>query len=171
MHQTEDEYEVQYSTVTSQPQICTAVESHLSTLRELRSPQHVLPRSHKTCFCCLMRMPDKLLTCGHTLCNICVRIFGGKQGGQAHTFKILECPICGAENRTGPFSLLPPTAGTRILTIDGGGIRGVIPLVMLQCLESELASLGLPLTHYFDVVGGTSSGTHTHPGDDLKDSM
>jgi len=57
----------------------------------------------------------------------------------------------------------PPTYGNlvTILSIDGGGIRGIIPAVVLTFLESELQKLDgeeARLADYFDVVAGTSTG-------------
>jgi len=53
-------------------------------------------------------------------------------------------------------------AKVRILSIDGGGIRGIIPGVILAALEAELAKQsGNPdakLVDYFDFVAGTSTG-------------
>jgi predicted acylesterase/phospholipase RssA len=51
----------------------------------------------------------------------------------------------------------------RILALDGGGIRGLITLGVLERLESELADrLGrgpeFRLSDYFDLIGGTSTG-------------
>ncbi|KAK1433047.1 hypothetical protein QVD17_09953 [Tagetes erecta] len=59
--------------------------------------------------------------------------------------------------------LLPPNSGEliTILNIDGGGIRGVIPGVILEYLESQLQALDGPnarLADYFDVISGTSTG-------------
>ncbi|PON43969.1 Patatin-related protein [Parasponia andersonii] len=48
-----------------------------------------------------------------------------------------------------------------ILSIDGGGIRGMIPGVILATLESELQKLDgkdARLADYFDVISGTSTG-------------
>ncbi|KAL2641629.1 hypothetical protein R1flu_009216 [Riccia fluitans] len=55
------------------------------------------------------------------------------------------------------------TAGRRltILSMDGGGVRGVIPSVWLEYLESELQKLdgeGARIADYFDVIAGTSTG-------------
>jgi uncharacterized protein len=44
---------------------------------------------------------------------------------------------------------------TRILSIDGGGIRGVIPAMVLAAIERET---GKPIAKLFDVVAGTSTG-------------
>ncbi|KAJ4845391.1 hypothetical protein Tsubulata_010570, partial [Turnera subulata] len=59
--------------------------------------------------------------------------------------------------------LQAPTFGTliTILSIDGGGIRGLIPGTILAFLESELQKLDgedARLADYFDVVAGTSTG-------------
>ncbi|XP_065619925.1 patatin-like protein 2 isoform X2 [Quercus suber] len=48
-----------------------------------------------------------------------------------------------------------------VLTIDGGGIRGIIPSVLLGFLESKLQELDGPkarIANYFDIIGGTSTG-------------
>jgi patatin-like phospholipase/acyl hydrolase len=47
-----------------------------------------------------------------------------------------------------------------ILSIDGGGIRGLIPAIVLAELEKRLAALGKnePLHRYFDLIAGTSTG-------------
>jgi len=42
-----------------------------------------------------------------------------------------------------------------ILSIDGGGIRGIIPLACLVRLEAQL---GQPCRQFFDMVAGTSTG-------------
>ena len=42
----------------------------------------------------------------------------------------------------------------RILTIDGGGVRGIIPATLLAALES---ATGRPTRETFEFVAGTSS--------------
>ncbi|HKK73083.1 MAG TPA: patatin-like phospholipase family protein, partial [Candidatus Krumholzibacteria bacterium] len=49
-----------------------------------------------------------------------------------------------------------PTPPKRILSLDGGGIRGVLSLQILRRLE-EL--FGSPLSDSFDLIGGTSTGS------------
>lgn len=64
----------------------------------------------------------------------------------------------------GPKSpLQAPTYGNliTILSIDGGGIRGIIPGIILEFLESQLQELDgkeARLADYFDVISGTSTG-------------
>ena len=55
----------------------------------------------------------------------------------------------------------PPTAGVRLLSIDGGGVRGVLPLQALENLEAtlnRLTGLSGPIQEHFDLALGTSSG-------------
>lgn len=48
----------------------------------------------------------------------------------------------------------------KILSIDGGGIRGILPARILCELEEELTRKGAPseLNQYFDLICGTSTG-------------
>ena len=43
----------------------------------------------------------------------------------------------------------------RILSIDGGGVRGLIPGVVLCEIEKRM---GKPLSDCFDLIAGTSAG-------------
>nr|GMD84893.1 patatin-like protein 2 [Ipomoea batatas] len=59
--------------------------------------------------------------------------------------------------------LQPPSYGRLItvLSIDGGGIRGIIPATILEYLESQLQErdgVDARLADYFDVIAGTSTG-------------
>ncbi|KAK9670400.1 hypothetical protein RND81_13G199500 [Saponaria officinalis] len=50
---------------------------------------------------------------------------------------------------------------TTILSIDGGGVRGIIPAIILAFLEEKLQELDgeeARLADYFDVIAGTSTG-------------
>ncbi|KAL6851864.1 hypothetical protein ACP4OV_020049 [Aristida adscensionis] len=58
----------------------------------------------------------------------------------------------------------PPPARGRLITvlsIDGGGIRGLIPATIIECLEAKLQEIDGPdarIADYFDVIAGTSTG-------------
>jgi hypothetical protein len=54
-----------------------------------------------------------------------------------------------------PKTRVPPHRPIRILAIDGGGVKALIPLKVLQFIEEYT---GKPVTELFDLVAGTSSG-------------
>ncbi|KAG6407727.1 hypothetical protein SASPL_130724 [Salvia splendens] len=52
-----------------------------------------------------------------------------------------------------------------VLSIDGGGIKGILPAVILERLESQLQELDgkeARIADYFDVIAGTSTGGLKH---------
>jgi patatin-like phospholipase/acyl hydrolase len=58
-------------------------------------------------------------------------------------------------------NLKPPTAGIRMLSVDGGGVKGVIVLQALIELEDaicELIGFRIPIQQNFNMAFGTSSG-------------
>ncbi|WVZ69495.1 hypothetical protein U9M48_018270 [Paspalum notatum var. saurae] len=95
-------------------------------------------------------------------------------------------PVCAGERDTNGLTLLNPVARrallnrgastlatpktpspaygsiVTVLSIDGGGVRGIIPATILAFLEEKLQDLdGRPdarIADYFDVVAGTSTG-------------
>ncbi|XP_030444508.2 patatin-like protein 1 [Syzygium oleosum] len=67
------------------------------------------------------------------------------------------------ERQASSLKIQPPRYGEliTILSIDGGGVRGIIPGVILDYLEAQLQELdgeGARLADYFDVIAGTSTG-------------
>src|SRR5215216_3078305 len=71
----------------------------------------------------------------------------------------------------------PPNDKFRILSIDGGGMRGLIPARVIENLEKRLQAEAGPdarVTDYFHMFAGTSTGglvalsltVPTHPGGD-----
>ncbi|XP_075523891.1 patatin-like protein 2 [Primulina tabacum] len=67
------------------------------------------------------------------------------------------------EDSTQLFQIQRSVSGNlvRILSIDGGGVRGIIPGVILEFLESQLQKLDgedARIADYFDVIAGTSTG-------------
>lgn len=45
----------------------------------------------------------------------------------------------------------------KILSIDGGGIKGILPAAILREIEAEFC-MGKPIGNYFDMFAGTSTG-------------
>ena len=55
----------------------------------------------------------------------------------------------------------------RVLSLDGGGIRGIIPALVVAHLERKL---GAPASELFDLIVGTSTGGFLDLGLALQDS-
>ncbi|KAL6594063.1 hypothetical protein ACP70R_048964 [Stipagrostis hirtigluma subsp. patula] len=73
------------------------------------------------------------------------------------------CNSCSTRAMAGSVVGEPVAPGRRVtvLTMDGGGIRGVIPGTILAFLEARLQELDGPdarLADYFDCIAGTSTG-------------
>lgn len=84
----------------------------------------------------------------------CVRIFGQALPGFGYRYSIQTCILCQAGSVI--VSLKPPTAGYRILSIDRGGPRGVMPLEFIGLTQNLVCDC--PVQDLFDGVWGTSSG-------------
>lgn len=104
-----------------------------------------------------MALPEHPLPCGHIICTPCLQSMGKEQGKTA--INITQCPL-EHENNTWPSWLIPVKpleAGTRILVLDGGGIRGIAELEALRQLEALLGGR-IPVQAFFDLIVGTSAG-------------
>ncbi|KAM3448970.1 hypothetical protein NHJ6243_010036, partial [Beauveria neobassiana] len=119
-----------------------------------------LPSSEGTCFACLQQRPQQCLPCGHWLCQVCVRTFYDASLDDPWLYNVGSCVVCGLGTDEFRIRIKPDTADARILSIDGGGIRGRGPLEFLRVLE-EMIDLPVPVQRHFDVVFGTSSGAMT----------
>ncbi|KAF2812825.1 FabD/lysophospholipase-like protein [Mytilinidion resinicola] len=115
-------------------------------------------KTTKSCLFCCLRVPQHMLSCGHAICDTCVRIFGDLDQGKEYNYTIAACILCGTTPKPGALKvrIKPPTAGTRVLSIDGGGIRGVVPLECLLLIQKALGTCRLQ--DFFDISIGTSSG-------------
>lgn len=112
--------------------------------------------STKTCFLCLTQPPELILPCHHGICDTCAVVFGDRNKKAEYHFDISQCPLC-LENFQFTTRLLPPTKRAVLLSLDGGGIRGIIQLGILRALEKRLGKQA-PLSHTVDLSVGTSVG-------------
>lgn len=121
-------------------------------------------RSHETCFSCVARRPQFGLSCGHSVCENCVKVFGNKNDLDPWVYHVSQCFICGAGVGSLAIRVRPENASIRVLSIDGGGVRGVAPLQFLRTLQDQLRLPNYPIQRHFDLIYGTSSGAITTAG-------
>jgi len=102
-----------------------------------------------------VRIPQHILSCGYSVYNTYIKTFSKGVLGTKYKFTILEYILC----RSGFLTALikPPTCGVRILGINSGRTRGVVPLEFLILLQKTLGSK-YKLQDFFNLTIGTSSG-------------
>jgi hypothetical protein len=94
---------------------------HLARLRNFFSKTRLdTTIFHTTCLCCLHDPPEHKLPCSHLICTPCARDFG--QVNDDHVLTIDICPLHESHDWNSPQQLTrlqPPSAGLRILSLDG----------------------------------------------------
>lgn len=133
---------------------CLSILAHFSHLFTLLSPtntsaairREALVSHHRrwpglhsttTCYFCLCRSPEHMLPCRHSICDTCVVIFGTVGKSAEYHVDISSCPMCEKSFQL-TIRQLPPTKCPVILSLDGGGVRGIIQLGLLRALEKRL---------------------------------
>ena len=132
----------------------TAAEVHRATLRIDQGCWRQI-RTNQTCLTCLRRKPEYTLTCGHTICETCVHIFAQESSSSKSRYELKACLLC--SEGVLDVKLKPSTAGYSVLSIDGGGVRGIIPLEFLSVI-SRMFGPSCQIQDLFDMTVGTSSG-------------
>lgn len=72
-------------------------------------------------------------------------------------FILILFPLTSISTAAPQEEVIPPKKCVRILSIDGGGVRGIIPVMILDYIESHLTS-GRRIADSFDIISGTSTG-------------
>jgi hypothetical protein len=127
-----------------------ALGKHSDFFTDQENPQRL-------CAGCFFAYWDDVLPCRHGFCKACTHN-QFPQWKHSARLRIACCPVC-LQRFAEPvdIKLQPPTACGRILSLDGGGIKGVIQLEILQRI-SALVGIHLPLDALFDMAIGTSIG-------------
>lgn len=74
--------------------------------------------SHTICFCCLHFTPEHILHCGHIICQQCLE--DSSFLSEDHSYRHLNgCPLCEKLPLLWKTKVKPPTAGLRVLSLDG----------------------------------------------------
>jgi len=89
-----------------------------------------------------MRMPEKVLDYSYALYNIYIKIYRRRLSLIKYNYYLLSCVLCALPYRASNFQFMPPSASICILSIDGGGIRGVISLIFLIYIKQTLSNFG-----------------------------
>jgi predicted acylesterase/phospholipase RssA len=157
-----DMYEEEYlEAVEEEPETSTRIlanELHIDQLdycfKELGTARPFI--SHASCFGCLVNTPLHPLPCGHVLCDNCVRDCGTRGHGK---IKLEYCPLHMDIGFGPPWEITdkPDHVGVRILSLDGGGMRGIMELEVLRAIEKALGG-NIRIQSFFDLIVGTSTG-------------
>ena len=86
--------------------------------------------------------------------------FGQQRESQRYVVEMNQCVLCLESWDTQSPQLMklkPKCAGVRVLTLDGGGVRGIVELAILEELEQRVG-LEVPIKELFDLIVGTSTG-------------
>lgn len=133
-----------------------AVPTHIRTEILRRHRPDMSPwKSNIICSTCLLRSPDHILACGHTMCESCIHDHFPLSLSYHYT-DITRCLVCGRAMSQRIF-IKPATMKPSLLAIDGGGVRGIISLELLNRLEKSL-DVPTPIWGFFDLIVGTSAG-------------
>lgn len=74
--------------------------------------------SHTTCFCCLASSPEHTLYCGHIICRRCLENYSTlSDDGFYRCLNV--CPLCNKQIYEWKIKAEQPTAGLRVLSLDG----------------------------------------------------
>ncbi|XTI96173.1 hypothetical protein V2W45_1475017 [Cenococcum geophilum] len=121
-------------------------------------------KSYKSYFCYLMQMPKKVLNYGYALYNIYIKTYKRRLSSTKYSYYLSSYILYALPHRVSNFQFMPPSAGIYILSIDGGGIRGVISFIFLIYIKQALSNFRCLLREHFNFIYGTSTGGITAIG-------
>ncbi len=104
-----------------------------------------------------MDTPQHPLQCKHVLCDKCVQGYGARRN---RTVVLANCPLHPDDSwwpQSAAVQYKPVGAGVRVLSFDGGGIRGIAQLEMLRAIEDALGG-HMPVQKFFDLIVGSGTG-------------
>ncbi|RPA78867.1 FabD/lysophospholipase-like protein [Ascobolus immersus RN42] len=113
------------------------------------------------CLVCIGQRSKYPLECGHAICERCLKCFGSSENGVFYSLR--DCPICSTVGYKPPpnepcvFSVSLNEVAPCVLSLDGGGVRGIIQIEALSEIQKAIG-LGVPVIEFFDLVVGTSCG-------------
>lgn len=101
-------------------------QSHLRQVANLYKALPSLGNSinYATCLCCVNKIPDHALPCGHVICDDCAKALGDDKTGDGLKFELSFCPLHTESTRPvwRPPVIIrfkPKDSGARVLCLDG----------------------------------------------------
>src|SRR3990167_862988 len=113
------------------------------------------------CLVCMKDDSPVLLECGHRFCRECTNALCNMDETPGN----LKCPVCidvKISKLVDNKSRIPAGAGVRVIGLDGGGVRGVLQLLLLEEVKKRTAFgdlSTLEMWECFDLAVGTSVGS------------
>lgn len=150
-----DRIRLSYNSIADEAQVEGVLSADQRAACLAESVQHFNTlRTTEICLFCLLEQPEHVFGCGHAICDNCVVIFG--EPFVCYRYAIPTCQLCLAQINF-VARLKPPTAKPRLITVDGGGVRGTGALVLMADLQQALGK-DVAIQDFFDLAVGTSSG-------------
>lgn len=113
-------------------------------------------RYNAICFICLSWTSQFNLSCKHSLCEICVRIFKDCCERDSWVFKIHACFLCEVRLNI-KMKVKSDTTSVRIFSIDEENIREVVSLQILKVLKNRVNLLYLIQKNFDDAFNISSN--------------
>ncbi|KAH8880770.1 hypothetical protein GQ53DRAFT_848627 [Thozetella sp. PMI_491] len=114
-----------------------------------------------SCVWCMRNFPTERLPCGHWICSSCMVEIGirSDDDDRVFIFKLCDQHPGGGMELNPPFEFLnlPNTVGRRLLSLDEGGVRGILQLSVLAAIQDGLGE-EIPVQDCFDLIGGAGIG-------------
>lgn len=143
-------YLATYTSLDQRKRLMIAKNGHYSAVK-----------SNRICLYCLVQAAQHFPPCDHALCDLCAQRFGSVSVDTEYQFTLGQCLLC-CDTTSMIIDVLPPTMDPSILAIDGGGVRGVVPIQWLILIQEYLGECRLQ--DVFDLDVSTSSGGLTDLG-------
>lgn len=131
------------------------VKKHCTNIQSCTGISNI--HTHHACSVCLVQSSTFTLDCRHGLCSACVAQIG--QEPSPWRFQLARCILCRSPNQS-PLIMKPPTAGLRILQVDG--TRPAAMWQLLRDLRHSTSLNSVPFWEHFDSAIGIDIGTLCH---------
>lgn len=155
---------------THRNDIWVSAKSNMSCFACLQyGPDHVLPCGHGFCEECVkdfgtvsLQQPYhygfvECILCGTTEGQWLEQLRDQRPSAALTSSELSQQPPNPQPSVHQVVRLNPRCSGIRVLTLDGGGIRGIVEIAILEIIERRVG-LKVPIRDLFDLIVGTSTG-------------